>query len=75
MKLPLEEDISGNKDEQEDRFAEVVLWILLQQSVSINTIQKKCRIGNKYAKIYCQKLQSLGVIGDITERGRREVLS
>lgn len=68
------EDNSGSKDEQEGKFVEVVLWVLAQKSVSINSIQEEHPVGNKYAKIYFQRLRSLGVIGDIIEKGRREVL-
>ncbi|MDE7477204.1 MAG: hypothetical protein K2M91_04510, partial [Lachnospiraceae bacterium] len=55
-------------------FVEVVLWVLAQKSVSINSIQGELHVGNKYAKIYFQRLQALGVIGDIIEKGRRKVL-
>lgn len=68
------EDNSGSKDEQEGKFVDVVLWVLSQKSVSINFIQEERPVGNKYAKIYFQKLQSWGIIGDIIEKGRREVL-
>ena len=50
--------------------------MLSQTTVSINSIQHapSVSVGNIYAKDYFDKLQSLGVIGDIAERGRRKVL-
>ena len=69
---------SSNKinDEKERKFVKVVLWVLSQTTVSINSIQHapSVSVGNIYAKDYFDKLQSLGVIGDIAERGRRKVL-
>lgn len=74
MNLTLEDGNSEKKDGQEDKFLAVVLWALSQKSVSVNSIQEENHVANKYAKMYYQKLLSLGVIGDIIERGRREVL-
>ena len=69
---------SSNKinDEKERKFVKVVLWVLSQTTVSINSIQHapSVSVGNIYEKDYFDKLQSLGVIGDIAERGRRKVL-
>ncbi|MDE6053891.1 MAG: hypothetical protein K2G55_09045 [Lachnospiraceae bacterium] len=45
------EDNSGSKDEQEGKFVDVVLWVLSQKSISINSIQEEHPVGNKYAKI------------------------
>jgi len=73
MILPSAQNVSSNKVEQERKFAEAVLWALSQESVSINSIQNGCSVGNRYAKDFFSKMQSYGIIGDVAEKGRRKV--
>lgn len=64
----------SNKDDDKDlKFVKVVLWVLSQTNVSINRIQKECHIANSYAQEFFNKLQSIGIIGDIAEKGRHKV--
>ncbi len=63
-----------NEDEKGHKFVKVVLWALSQTNVSVNSIQQECRVSNNYAKQYYEKLQSLEVLGEMGERGRRKVL-
>lgn len=66
-------DDSNKDDDSNLKFAKVVLWVLSQANVSINRIQKECHISNNYAQEFFNKLQSIGIIGDTTEKGRHEV--
>ena len=63
-----------NGDEKEYKFVRVVIWTLSQENISINSIQKECKVSNSYAKEYYEKLESLGVLGEKGEKGRRKVL-
>lgn len=69
-----ESDGNKNEDEKERKFVKVVLWVLSQTNVSANSIQQECRVSNNNAKQYYENLQSLGVLGEVGERGRRKVL-
>lgn len=63
-----------NDDEKGSKFVKVVLWALSQTNVSANSIQQECKVSNNNAKQYYENLQSLGVLGEVGERGRRKVL-
>lgn len=70
---PLSAEAINSSDEQERKFASAVIWGLSQRSVSINSIQKECSVGNSYAQDFFRRLHFYGVIGDKTEKGRRKV--
>lgn len=74
MSFTSTQNVSSNKDEQEHKFSNVVLWVLSQTSVSINSIQKVCGVGNYYARDFYNSLTSYGVLGGMAERGRRTVI-
>ena len=67
-------DSNKNEDEKGHKFVKVVLWALSQTTVSANSIQQECRVSNNYAKQYYENLQTMGVLGEVGERGRRKVL-
>ena len=69
--LPIETHTSNNNTDL--KFAQAVLWVLSQTSVSVNLIQREAHIANNYANDFFQQLLSYGVIGDVIEKGRREV--
>lgn len=75
MRVPSTQNVSGNKvDEKERKFADVVIGVLSQISVSINSIQNDYGVGNTYAKDFYNDLVSYDILGEIIEKGRREVL-
>lgn len=74
MPFTATQNVSSNKDEQEHKFSNVVLWVLSQTSVSINSIQKVCGVGNSYARDFYNDLTSYSVLGGMAEKGRRTVV-
>lgn len=78
MRVPLAQNVSnvnGNKgDEKERKFADVVIGVLSQISVSINSIQNDYGVGNTYAKDFYNELVSYNILGEVVEKGRRKVL-
>lgn len=52
------------KSKKDVKFANVVLWVLSRESVSINLIQTELHIANRHADDFFKQLQSYGVIGD-----------
>ena len=78
MRVPVTQNVSnvsGDKgDKKERKFADVVIGVLSQISVSINSIQNDYGVGNTYAKDFYNELVSYDILGEVVEKGRRKVL-
>lgn len=71
--FPIEMHDSINND-MEQKFAEAILWVLSQVSVSINLIKQECHLSNANADKLFKQLQKYGIISDFTvEKGRCKV--
>ena len=60
-----------NDDNQ--KFASIVLWALAQPSVSVNLMKNECHVSDKNANAFFEHLINFKVLGEKTAKGRLKV--
>ena len=76
---PVDDDnLTGNsakkKNVDDKKFAKVVFWVLGQDSVSCNMLQKVFKLGWNRASGYIERLNSIGVVDDLDSKLPRSVI-
>lgn len=79
MHDPVEDDsLTGSlpkkRNADDKKFAKVVLWVLGQDSISCNMIQKVFKLGWNRANGFIERLNSMGVVDDLDTKLPRSVI-
>ena len=79
METPIPGDVSssdGDGDSEADPlFDEAVALVTESRNASISSVQRKLRIGYNRAARIVEKMEEIGIVGELESNGRREVLA